>query len=182
MPDPLPRLPGHRLGEPRASIYTPDWVEGQRQVARMRGRMRKSYAALFAHLELGWTAIRPLQLAAEAMMIPDEREGDVGAFVYGQVTEYYRELALDALLLIPGFTIPALRHLGAEPMPIDDVVSVAEMVARHVRLLALAESAPGFADPYRGIVGPAAEALTAWEATIGPLAAPVVAYAEREAG
>lgn len=169
MPEPLPRQPWHQPGEPSATMHTPDWADGLRRIERMRGKKRDRYRALFAHLDFGWGAVRQLQLAAESIMVPGEREDDVGGFVDGQVTDYYRGIALGCLLLVPG-------GRTGDPPTLEDVVAEAELVARHVRLLAMAAHAPGFPAAFLEVVGAASETLDAWETGLGAVAEPVFAY------
>ena len=182
MPEPLPRQPWHQPGEPNASLYTPDWTKGLREIDRMRKRRREQYAALFAHLDAGWRIVRPLQLVAESMMIPGEREHDVVAFVDREVTDLYRWVALGALLFIPGFKIlPEMGDrapFGNEP-PTADLLPESASAARNARLLAMMEGSLYFPDAFRGIVGPAAEALTAWEQGMEKVARPIITYVDR---
>lgn len=183
MPSPIPRQSWHRPGEPRASLYTPDWTKGMGEVETMEEPMRGHYRAFFAHLDAGWGVVRPLQLVAESMMRPRKREHDVAAFVDVHVTDAYRWVALGALLFIPGFKI--LPEMGDrapyknEP-PVSDVIPESEGVARSARLLARMECAPDFPDGFRGAVASAAEALTSWAAEMKRLARPIIDYVDAD--
>jgi len=78
---------------------------------------------------------------------------------------------LEERLDAAGFASP----FGQEP-PVDELEWEARMLGRNARLLAMMEGAAGFPAAFRGIVAPAASALTAWERELPTLAAPVVAY------
>ena len=64
---------------------------------------------------------------------------------------------------------------GPEP-PVDELELEAQMLARNARLLAMMEGSASFPAAMRGIVGPAASALTAWDLELPTLSAPVVQY------
>ena len=112
---------------------------------------------------------------------------DVANWVDIEITDNFRWLAHGCLQMIPnvrifdtdlgqrlgeaGFASP----FGDEP-PIDELEPEAQMLGRNARLLAMMEGAAGFPHALRGIVAPAASALTAWERELPTVAAPAVAY------
>jgi len=182
-----PRRDWQQPGEPNASLYTPEWRNGLFLIGAIPEPERGYYAAFFAHLDAGWKIVQPLQLAAESLLFGHSPEDDVADWLSIEITDNYRWLANACLQMIPnvhifdaelkerlcegGFASP----FGDEP-PVDELEPEAQMIGRNARLLAMMEGAAGFPQAFRGIVGPAASALTAWERDLPAVAAPVLAY------
>jgi len=182
-----PRRDWQQPGEPYASLYTHEWRNGTFLIGAMPEPEQGYYRAFFAHLDAGWKIVQPLQLAAESLLHGHSPLDDVANWLDVEITDNFRWLALGCLQMIPnvrifdadleerfcegGFASP----FGPEP-PVDELEPEAEMLARNVRLLAMMEGAAGFPQALRGIVAPAASALTAWERELPTLAAPVVTY------
>lgn len=166
-------------GEPYASLYTPEWQNGMFLIGAMPEREQAYYRAFFAHLDAGWKTVRPLQRAAEALIYGHSPLDDVANWVDVEITDNYRWLALACLQMIPSVSILAemrdRRPFGPEP-PLDDLEPEAQQLARNARLLAMMEGSAGFPASMRGLVGPAASALTVWDLELPTVAAPVVQY------
>jgi hypothetical protein len=174
-------------GEPHASLYTPEWQQGMFALGLMPEPERAYYAAFFAHLDAGWKTVRTLQLAAETLLYGHSPEDDVANWLDVEITDNYRWLAQACLQMIPSLRIfaedepaPADKPhrfypFGPEP-PVDEFEFEVRVLARNVRLLAAMEGAASFPAALRGIVAPAASALTAWEREAHFKAAPVLAY------
>jgi len=146
---------------------------------------RGHYRAFFAHLEAGWRVVRVLQIAAEALMHGHSPDDDVANWVDVEITDNYRWLAYACLQMIPNLRILAelgdRSPFGPEP-PVDELEPEARVLGRNARLLAMMEGAGAFPQAFRGIVGPAASALTAWERELPAVAAPVVVYVVSRTG
>jgi hypothetical protein len=151
---------------------------------------RQHYTTFFAHLDAGWQAVRPLQLAAESLLDGGDPRNDVALFVDVDVTDNFRWLALGCLQTIPEYLPPHARALkrsgfaspyGDEP-PIDELIPEAEMLARNVRLLARMERSRGFPPVFLGIVRPAAEAMGEWQRWMETRSHPVIQYVVRRMG
>lgn len=182
-----PRRDWQLPGEPNASLYTPEWQNGNFLIGALPEPEQGYYRAFFSHLDTGWKIVRPLQLVAESLLFGHFPEDDVADWVSTEITDNYRWLSYACLQMIPnvqifdaelkerlcegGFASP----FGEEP-PVDELEPEAQMIARNGRLLAMMEGAAGFPQAFRGIVGPAASALTAWERELPTIAAPVVAH------
>ena len=166
-------------GEPLASMLTPEWENGMFLIGAMPEPERGYYRAFFAHLDRGWNAVRPLQLAAESLLHRHSPDDDVADWVSTEITDNYRYVAHACLQMIPSVNILVeLRDrcpFGPEP-PVDELEPEAQAIARNVRLLAMMEGAAGFPAEFRGIVAAAASEFTAWERELPTVAAPVVAY------
>ena len=174
-------------GEPFASIYTPEWRDGVFLIGAIPEPEQGYFRAFFAHLDAAWQIVQPLQLAAESLLYGHSPQDDVADWLSIEITDNFRWLAAACLQMIPhvrifdaeleerlfdsGFASP----FGQDP-PVDELDSEARMLARNARLLAMMEGAAGFPNALRGLVAPAASALTAWERELPTLAAPVVAY------
>jgi hypothetical protein len=174
-------------GEPRVTLYSHEWRNGMFLIGAIPEPERGYYRAFFAHLETGWKTVRVLQIAAESLLHGHSPCDDVANWVDVEITDNFRWLAFACLQMIPnvrifdaeleerlnegGFASP----FGQEP-PVDELEPEAQMLGRNVRLLAMMEGAAGFPHALRGIVAPAASALTAWERALPAVAAPVVAY------
>ena len=169
-------------GEPRASLYTPRWQQGMFTIGAMPEPQRAYYTAFFAHLDLAWRTIRPLQLAAETLLFGHCPQDDVANWLDVEITDNFRWLALGCLQMIPNLRIFTEDEesfpyypFGPEP-PVDELEPEAQMLARNFRLLATMECAAAFPAALRGIVAPAASAFDTWERELPTLAAPVVQY------
>ena len=169
----------HQPGEPFASLYTPEWTNGLYLIGAMPEPEQGYYRAFFAHLDAGWRALRPVQLAAESLIHGHSPRDDVADWINTEITDNFRWLANACLQMIPAVNVLAeLRDrppFGPEP-PVDELEPESQMLGRNARLLAMMEGAAGFPHALRGLVGPAASALTAWERELPTVAAPVVAY------
>ncbi|MFL5386479.1 MAG: hypothetical protein ACJ8GN_28510 [Longimicrobiaceae bacterium] len=176
-------------GEPNATLHTPKWQNGVRLIGTLPEPERGYYSAFFAHLDAAWTAIRPLQLAAESLLFGHSPRDDVAHWLDAEITDNFRWLANACLQMIPA---PAAFHLrdsyyltaaelevsapfGPEP-PVDELEPEVAMLGRNVRLLAMMECSATFPQALRGIVAPAASAFTAWERELPTVAAPVVQH------
>lgn len=176
-------------GEPRASLYTPDWLDGQERIELLPEPERGHYTRFFAHLDAGWQAVRPLQLAAESLLAVDPRH-DVALFVDVDISDNFRWLALGCLQTIPEYhtlDAPTLRKAGfrspyGDEPPIDELIPEAEMLARNVRLLARMERSRGFPPVFLGIVRPAAEAMEQWQRWMATRSHPVIQYVVKRTG
>jgi hypothetical protein len=166
-------------GEPRVTLYSAEWQKGMYEIKAMPEPERRHYRAFFEHLETGWLIVRTLQLAAEALLYGHSPDDDVANWIDVEITDNFRWLAFACLQMIPSFRIlPELGDrapFGPEP-PVDELEPESQMLGRNVRLLAMMEGAAGFPQAFRGMVGPAASAFTAWERELPTIAAPVVAY------
>lgn len=168
--------------EPRVSIYTPEWRNRLFLIGALPEPEQGYYRAFFAHLDAGWRIIRTLQVAAEALLFGHSPRDDVASWIDVEITDNYRWLAGACLDMIPGVQIfeehsepDGDSPFGPAP-PVDELEFEAQVLARNVRLLAMMEGAAGFPHTLRGIVGPAASALTAWDLELPTLSAPVVQY------
>ena len=125
---------------------------------------RGHYEAFFAHLDAGWKTVRVLQLVAEALIYGHSPRDDVANWVDVEITDNFRWLAFACLQMIPSVHILAevRSPFGPEP-PVDELEPEAQMIGRNARLLAMMEGSANFPASMRGIVGPAASALTVWE-------------------
>ena len=166
-------------GEPYASLYTPEWMNGLFLIGAMPEPERGQYAAFFAHLDAGWRALRPVQLAAESLLHGHSPRDDVADWINSEMTDNFRWLANACLQMIPTLhVLPEERNqcpFGPEP-PVDELEPESQMLGRNARLLAMMEGAAGFPHALRGLVGPAASALTAWEREMPAVSGPVLAY------
>lgn len=153
-------------GEPFYSLHTPEWTAWRERVAALEEPARSHFATFFNALERGWEIIRPLQLAAEAAMFGEAPADDVSLFVYGEVTDNFKWLALATLEMIPD-------PVGPEP-PTDELDTELEMIARNVRLVGMMEQDRRFPALMRGVPEAAADAFTRWTAEVLLLAVPVI--------
>ncbi|HEU0016646.1 MAG TPA: hypothetical protein VFQ45_23390 [Longimicrobium sp.] len=155
--------PRGRAGEPRHTIYTPEWAAAVRRVGRLQGAERAFYAALLDHVEVRWRAVRPLQLLYERQRRRAREADGVGCllrFMDGDLVDVFRGVALEAARLVPG---GPPRPREGDP---GDLEGEADCFTRYATLLAMAAAGPAVPQPLREVVERAAEGGAEWRAAL----------------
>jgi hypothetical protein len=158
--------------EPRRTLYTPEWDEAQKRLAMLRGlEGGERLARLLAHLEAGWTLLRPLELLAERALAAGAEGAlaDAAGFVDVSVLDHFRGVADDCVRMVPGHA----RHWRR--VELDAVESELGWCARNLRILRMAADGPAFPADLRPAVEAAGAAFPAWHAEFIPLFRPVAA-------
>ena len=170
---PRPRRPE---GEPRHTIYSPEWDAARRRLERLDGAERALYAPLLDHVAARWPRLRPLQLAYERRprrARATDGYGHLLGFAGSDVVDVYRGMALEAARLVPG-----ADPRGREGDP-GDLAGEAEAFVGYLRILAMASADPEVPSGFRDAVLHAAEGIAAWQATLAAMARRVNAAARR---
>lgn len=147
--------------EPRRSIYVLTWDDAWRRAERLAPGTRPLFIALLRHIEDGWRDVRLLAGWYDEHRVLssfDARWHALVDFVDGDVVDVYRETALEACALVPGW---ANWEEEADP---GDVESEAECFQRYLALLALAVEVEGAPAELREITRTVDRNLHQWSA------------------
>lgn len=119
--------------EPTYTIYAPGWYAARKRVASV-GAGARELTHLLDGVERGWHALRALQVWAEANAdhaATRDGYGHLLVFIEADLVDSYREIALGAANLVPGW---ANWDTEADP---EGLIADIEMFVRYLTLLHL---------------------------------------------
>jgi hypothetical protein len=149
-----------RPGEPEHTIYVDGWRKALARLRHLEGEERRLLTELLAHVDAGWRHVRQMQLACERITSESSQNRamrDVLAFLGADVVDTFRELALDAAALVPGWEG---WEEAADPGDMDGDAGV---FIRYLGVLRVAAASGELSSELRDVITSVSTELADWD-------------------
>lgn len=151
------------LSEPRVTIYVESWYAAQDRARKLRaGPLKQAALRYLEALEDGWGTMRKLQRACDAAYSDGESRLDamrdaLWYVVEVEVVDRYRGICAETIACVPGSATGALPDV-----PLDDLEAESLVLARMMRVLALAVEHPDTQPGFRTLIRETVDDALRW--------------------